>query len=107
MGRIKQPRELAELSGATRKNPQRYRDTIPKHPEPLGDPPSHLTDEEKATWQVIAEMAEPGVLTKAEGILVEITAGLLTTYRRNPREFPTSKYRILMTCFSKLGIRIK
>jgi len=54
MGRIKQPRELAELSGAVRKIPQRYRKVIPKHPEPLGDPPDHLTADEKAAWHEIA-----------------------------------------------------
>jgi len=104
MGRIKQPYELAVLSGATRKNPQRYRETVPKHPDPLGDPPGDFTDEEKATWHEIAAMAEPGVLTRSERILVEILVELLTTYRRDRTNFPVGKIRIMKTIFRKLGI---
>lgn len=71
------------MSGATRKNPQRFGDRK-QAPQPiadLGKPPKHLTDDEKKAWKEIAKQVPPGVLGNTDRIAVEIAARLLVRFR--------------------------
>lgn len=52
MARQKSPLALARLTGADRKNPQRYRDrTEPPSDDGVGDPPDHLSASAKKAWR--------------------------------------------------------
>ena len=53
MGRHKKPLELARLSGADKKNPQRYRKKIPKSEFPLGEPPDGMIEGADDAWHEI------------------------------------------------------
>src|SRR5690606_10751827 len=81
MARHAQPREVAELKGATRKNPQRYRKTPPACEQPLGTAPDHMGEHAKACWFEIETYAPSGVLRGADRLLLEIASELLAEFR--------------------------
>jgi len=104
MARHAQPREVAELKGATRRNPQRYRKESPKSEQPLGLAPEHLSPGAKALWFEIENLAPRGVLTGADRLTLEILAELLSEWRESPREFAVGKYTHLIGCLARLGM---
>lgn len=104
MGRHRQPLEVAELKGADRANPQRYRREVPKSPYPLGDAPEHLDDNEKAAWRDISMRAIPGVLTNADGLVLEMGASLLAHFREDRRGFPSARLGHLVGILARLGL---
>lgn len=104
MARIPQPREIAELKGSDKKNPQRYRNIVPKQEMPLGNAPDYLASDAQKVWFELEAYALPGVLTGAERVLFEITSNLIAEYRRDPIEFQVGKYGHLITCLGKLGM---
>lgn len=104
MARHAQPRELAELKGAAKHDPQRYRNEVPKSDVPLGNAPDDMSDGEKAAWFEISCRAIPGVLTHADGFMVELAASLLAEYRENRREMVTSRIQLLVGVLARLGL---
>jgi phage terminase small subunit len=104
MARHPQARELAELKGATRKHPERYRKQPPKVEQPLGNAPVHLTDAAKAVWFEIETYAPTGILKGADRIALEMLANLLAEYRNAPTEFAVGKYTHLIGCLARLGM---
>jgi hypothetical protein len=82
MARHAQPREIAELKGADRKNPQRYRGEVPKSGLPIGNAPDHLSDGAKKCWFELETYASPGVLTGSDRIALELASVLLAKQRR-------------------------
>ena len=71
MARHAQPRQVAELKGADKKNPQRYRLEPPKTALPLGTAPEHMTDAAKAVWFELETYAPNGVLAGADRLMLE------------------------------------
>lgn len=110
MARHSQSREVADLKGATRKHPERYRKQPPAVDMPLGNAPDHLDKAgekvwtAKETWFELESYAPRGVLTGADRIAVEIASNLLVEYRRAPSEFPVGKYTHLIGCLARLGM---
>lgn len=104
MARHPQPREVAELKGATKHDPQRYRKQPPKVEQPLGNAPAHLTDEAKAVWFEVETFAPKGILKGADRIALEMLANLLAEYRKAPTEFAVGKYTHLIGCLARLGM---
>ena len=101
---IRQPREVAELTGAVKKNPQRYLKEISKNESPLGPPPSHLTNDAKTLWFEIQTYALPGVLTASEYYTVELLANLMAEYRGDPRKCSASKINQIISLLARLGM---
>ena len=99
-----QPRELAELKGATKHDPQRYRKTPPKSEFAIGNPPAHLCSDAKAAWFELQNYAIPGVLTAAERPLLEIASNLVAEYRMDILSFPTNRLSALIGCLARLGM---
>lgn len=104
MARHRQPLILAELRGATKHDPQRYRHQALASGEPLGEPPAHLSEAVKTCWLELAAMVPSGVLTAADRVVLEIAAELLAQMRENPKQFPASKLTNLTSCLARLGI---
>lgn len=104
MARHAQPREVAELKGATRKNPQRYRNEPPACEQPLGEAPQHLDEDERAAWFEIAALAPKGVLKGADRLLLELTSSLLAEFRSDRRSFPAARIGHMVGCFARLGM---
>ena len=104
MPRHTQPRELAELKGATRHDPQRYKGEIPKNASPLGDIPAHLSPHAKAVWFELDSYALPGVLTASDRLVMETLATLVADFRKAPSEFPTARIQAMLSCMGRLGM---
>lgn len=104
MARHAQPLEIAQIKGATRKDPQRYRKTPPKVDYPLGDAPEHLSDAARACWFEVSTYAPVGVLKGADRVTLETLCNLLAEYREDPRAFAVGKYTHLIGCLARLGM---
>lgn len=104
MARHAQPRELAELKGATAKDPQRYRGEVPKSDQPLGEAPSHMSGGGQACWFEISSYAIPDVLTVSDRISLELASELLAQFRVDPVEFPTTKISQLVGLLARFGM---
>lgn len=104
MARHPQPREIAELKGATKHDPQRYRKEPPAVEYELGDAPEHLTLEARKCWVEISTYAPIGVLKGADRITLELASNLLAEYRNNPSEFAVGKYTHLIGLLARLGM---
>lgn len=104
MARHAQPRELAELKGATKHDPQRYKPEVPKHDRPLGAMPDHLTSEAKTVWFEVEEYLLPGVMTAADRLVMEMLCELLAEFRKCPKEFPSNKLGHLIGCLARFGM---
>jgi hypothetical protein len=75
------PTEILELNGAFEKNPKRKRAVGPKSKHPVGNPPEHLDEGEKAIWYEITMKAPAGILTLPDGFSLEILCQLLAKSR--------------------------
>ncbi|WP_313248857.1 hypothetical protein [Stenotrophomonas acidaminiphila] len=95
---------MAELKGATKKDPQRYKKEPPKTGKPLGKPPGHLPDEVSEVWQELEKCALPGVLTSADRFIMEVASSLLAEFRASRGEFVAAKYSHLIGCLARLGL---
>jgi len=104
MAKHTQPRELAELKGATQVNPERYRDEIPKSKLPIGEYPSERSSEPRDCWFEISSMCIPGVLTGADRIMMEVAADLLGEYREDHKKFASAKRGQLVSCLARFGM---
>jgi hypothetical protein len=100
----KQPRELAELKGAHKVQPGRYRDKIPKSELPLGAYPSDRSTEPEDCWFEISSMCIPGVLTGADRIIMEIASDLLGEYREDHQKFASAKLSNMISCLARFGM---
>lgn len=104
MARISQPRELAELKGATRQNPQRYRKQPAKSAVPLGAPPAYFKGKELQAWKELEAYAAAGVLTAGERPVLEVTCRLMAEMRTNFAEMPSARISALISCLARLGL---
>lgn len=104
MARHAQPREAAELKGALKKDPQRYRGKTVKSEQPLGIAPDHLTKAQKAAWFELESHALPGVLTGADRFMLEAAAILLVKFRRDMGNFPAAKLNAYIGILARLGL---
>ena len=104
MPRHTQPREVAELKGATRKHPERYRKTPPAVDLPLGNAPDYFTAAQKAVWFELETYAPRGVLTGADRVAMELLSVLLQEFRTNPIEIRVAKIGQMVSCLGRLGM---
>ena len=104
MGRVKQPREVAELKGAVAHDPQRYRMEPAKSDYEMGLPPDHLTEGAKGVWFELSTYAAKGVLTGGDRMLMELTSVLMDKFRTSPNDFPSAQIGHLISCFARMGL---
>lgn len=79
----RKPTAKLKRSGAFRKNPKREsaRKSEPRPNGPIGAPPASLSDPQVACWNEIIANSSPGVLTKADRVIVELGARTLAMVR--------------------------
>lgn len=104
MPRHTQPREVAELKGATRKHPERYRRTPPAVDLPLGVAPDRFTEAQKAIWFELETYAPRGSWTGADRVTVELLCVLLDEFRSNYAEMKVAKIGQMVSCLGRLGM---
>lgn len=82
MARPRKPTKLLEQAGRLRKDPQRAR---PNEPEaPPGDwtvAPEYFDENQTAAWHDIVDQVPAGVLSKCDGVALEVAATLLARFR--------------------------
>lgn len=100
---IRKPLNVLTISGAVRKNPQRYRqrENTPADKRPIGRVPATLNDDEKTAWRDIVA-SDPGVLRASDRATVEMAARLMAEVR-NGENVPTSRLALLQTILHRLG----
>lgn len=100
MSRPRTPTAVAAATGATGKNPSRYKGRgSPKVP-PLGAPPRKFTDDQKAAWAEFAD--EMPWLAKSDRMVVEVASRLRAAMQNDPL-FPMAGYAQLRMCVSAMG----
>ena len=83
--------------------PSRQRGPAPEVRDPLGNCP----DDDPAVvaaWRMIAAHAPPGVLTRADGLAVEMAAKLWVQWRADPGGFTTARLTILTRLLGSFGM---
>jgi hypothetical protein len=104
MPRIAQPREVAELKGAHKVHPERYRAKVVKNEMPLGQAPDSMAEDVQACWFEIESLALPGTVTASDRVSVEVFATLLAEFRRDPMGFPAAKHAHLKAHIANFGM---
>jgi phage terminase small subunit len=92
MSRLALPMEIAELTGAARHNPQRFRDNPPKSTMPLGQAPQVMSEAARRIWFEFEAYAPAGVMTGNDRPAMEMLCELFAEFRENPRTFAAAKY---------------
>lgn len=95
---------MAILKGAHKKDPQRYRDEVPKSEMPLGDAPDYMSESQADAWRELSRISIPGVLTESDRPVLELVSCLLAQWRANPVDFPDSRIGHLRIGLSTLGM---
>lgn len=98
MARHRTPRAKAEVSGASLKNPQRYRGGY-YVVTPIGEPHEQMTEAQKAVWYELRE--EMPWLNGAHRTLLRLTCILVV--KMNEGELGVSATHALSSLLSKLG----
>jgi hypothetical protein len=104
MARHPQAREVAELKGATKVHPERYRKQPPVVEHELGQPPERMTAEGRAAWFELSTYAPKAVLKGADRATLELLSNLWAEYIADPKEFAVGKYTHLIGCLARLGM---
>ena len=83
MARPRKPSNVLELNGAFKRNPARgkARENEPVPNGEIGEPPAHLPAKVAECWREIVKLAHPGVLCKADRLIVEHAAQILSLLR--------------------------
>jgi hypothetical protein len=104
MARHAQPRAVAELKGATKKNPQRYRKQPPKSELGVGNVPARFDAAQQQAWLELTTYAPVGVLAGADRLTIEVGACLLAQFREDSEAFPANKIGHLIGILARLGM---
>lgn len=101
MPAIRKPTEVLMLNGAFAKNKSRSRPVGPKSENPIGDPPGHLTAEERKVWRELVHNAPHDVLTATDRIILELA--VRQTIKMRSGDATSNDLSLLSSSLSKLG----
>ena len=106
MSRPRTATKVLELKGSFKHDPQRKRarENEPVTDKPLGNPPRHLTKNQKVIWKEIQSKAIEDVLNYSDRLIVEMISVLLDDFRTNYSEFSASKLSRLESMLAKIGM---
>ena len=100
MPRPKTPRQVARVTGADLKDPQRYRDSAdPVLPE-VGNPPARLDEEQRATWVEFTD--DLPWLRRSDRTILELACRLTTRMKKDP-DMGIAALAQLRLCLSAMG----
>ncbi len=101
----RKPTKLLELSNNFRGEQKRSRENEPPPLKPFpGEPPEHAHDELKAAWRDIVAEIPPACLGSSDRFIIELAAGLVAEWRRDPFTFNAAKYAQLRVTLGTLGL---
>jgi hypothetical protein len=83
MSRPRKPTATLEQTGAFVKHPERKRERAaePIPSGPLGEPPIHLSPDERAIWFELSEIVPPSVAKNSDRFAVEMLVSLMASFR--------------------------
>lgn len=93
---------VLEASGSFDKNPQRRR-VDPIADDEIGPPPSYFDEQECAAWHELIATSPKGVLKCSDRTALEIASTLLSDFRKDRKNFSTSRMSSLQKSLSSLG----
>jgi hypothetical protein len=95
------PQSKAEVSGATLKDPGRFKDRkTPPGSRPVGNPYAAMTEPQRNCWEELKY--EMPWLTSSDRVLLEMVC-ILTARMRSGEEFGVQAMQALSSMLSKLG----
>ncbi len=99
------PTNILKLRGADKKNPSRIkeRENEPVPKASLGNPPKHLTKDEKKCWRELTRTAPYGVIGDCDAWEVEIASCLMAEYRRSRLDIPAARLNLLHSIMGRFG----
>jgi len=99
------PVNLLRLRGSIKKNPARLKarenEAVPK--DVLGNPPKHLTKDERKCWRELTSKAPYGVIGTCDSWEVEIASCLMAQYRRSRLDMPAARLNLLHSIMGRFG----
>jgi len=100
------PTNILKLRGAAKKDPARMkkRGNEPKPKGPLGEPPKHLTRDQKKCWRELIKAAPKGVFADCDAWAVEIASVLMAEFRENTAGFNAARLARLDSLMGRFGI---
>lgn len=106
MARPRTPTNVLALRGAFDKNPDRGRARAnePAPTKPLGLPPKHLTDEQKAVWRELAKRLPEGVAFDSDRHAFEMLAVLFAEFRASQLRMPPPQMRQIENLLGRFGL---
>ena len=106
MPRTRVPTEILTATGAFDRHPERKRarESEPQPESAIGEPPTSLTASQRACYMEIVNRSHPGVLSDADGFVVELAAVLLERFRRDPETISAAKLARLQQLLSLMGL---
>jgi phage terminase small subunit len=95
---------MLDITGQLAHDPQRHanRANEPKASAPIGDAPSHLSDEQKALWNELVSISLPDVLANADRWHLEMTVRLMDRLRSGTAS--DNNFTSLRQCLAALGM---
>lgn len=105
MGRRKKPNYLKIVSGSAKKNPQRHKDDhlIPEPVESIGNPPSCLTDNQKAIWNECLKIIPDGVAKISDRLALEMLCRITESLRTND-DIVSAQYTVFNSLIARFGL---
>lgn len=104
MARNRTPTSILDAKGAFAKNPNRARPNEPTTDQPIGNPPSYLSKEEKKIWKERVKQAIPGVLKFSDRTAFELLVRLDNTMRNDRANMKVSEMSLLVSLCSKFAM---
>ena len=102
----RKPTNVLALTGAFKRNPKRG-SARANEPEPVGDvgdAPAHLNASERACWVAIAGMCHENSLCRADRLIIEHAARILSALRASTDYADTKMMVRFETVLGKLGL---
>ena len=98
------PLNVLRLKGAVAASPNRYKERLNEPvPQPLGEPPEHLTEAETACWRELVKAAPDGVMGACDSWELEIACCLVAQYREDRQKMPASRLGLLHSVLGRFG----
>lgn len=102
----KQPLALAQLKGADKKNPKRYREAkaAPAAKVGVGELDRMMTPAGQAVWRDLTPKMVHGVLTIVDGPAWRALCELIAEHNEDPRAFGATRLGKMITLMSLFGM---
>jgi len=104
MARPRKPTDLHVVHGTFRNGRHADRVDEPVIKEPLGDAPGDWKPKAKVLWHEVVNQIPPGVVTRCDRLIVELTVRLIAKVREDATSLTPALATQIRCCLSSLGM---